>query len=215
MLATILIRAPLVLFPLLGVPEPPRDCQLELLTPQALEERTLGEFDRQVMAFVTLHRQVARSLPPAHMFLDDEGGLASDELRESLVAARPLARPGAFFTPAVAELLKRRIDDALLYGVGSSAMPLYEPLPGEPAPTVNQPFPSVLGSVRWPARRAPRGRRAPIVPSRGSTRANDAPPRPLRPHRAPHSPPERRDRAARHRGAHASCRAGAARRRPR
>ena len=151
MLATILIRAPLVLFPLLGVPEPPRDCQLELLTPQALEERTLGEFDRQVTAFVTLHRQVARSLPPVHMFLDDEGGLASDELRELLVAARPLARPGAFFTPAVAELLKRRIDDALLYGVGSSAMPLYEPLPGEPAPTVNQPFPSVLGSVQWPA----------------------------------------------------------------
>jgi len=151
MLATILIRAPLVLFPLLGVPEPPRDCQLELLTPQALEERTLGEFDRQVTAFVTLHRQVARSLPPVHMFLDDEGELASDELRELLVAARPLARPGAFFTPAVAELLKRRIDDALLYGVGSSAMPLYEPLPGEPAPTVNQPFPSVLGSVQWPA----------------------------------------------------------------
>jgi hypothetical protein len=30
-------------------------------------------------------------------------------------------------------------------------MPLYEPLPGEPAPTVNQPFPSVLGSVQWPA----------------------------------------------------------------
>jgi hypothetical protein len=151
MLATILIRAPLVLFPLLGVPEPPRDCQLELLTPQALEERTLGEFDRQVTAFVTLHRQVARSLPPVHVFLDDEGGLASDELRESLVAARPLARPGVFFTPAVAELLKRRIDDALLYGVGSSAMPLYEPLPGEPAPAVNQPFPSVLGSVQWPA----------------------------------------------------------------
>jgi len=151
MLATILIRAPLMLFPLLGVPEPPRDCQSELLTPQALEERTLGEFDRQVTAFVTLHRQVARSLPPVHMFLDDEGGLASDELRESLVAARPLARPGAFFTPAVAELLKRRIDDALLYGVGSSAMPLYEPLPGEPAPTVNQPFPPVLGSVQWPA----------------------------------------------------------------
>ncbi len=151
MLATILIRAPLVLFPLLGVPEPPRDCQLELLTPQALEERTLGEFDRRVTAFVTLHREVARSLPPVHMFLDDEGGLASDELRESLVAARPLARPGVFFTPAVAELLKRRIDDALLYGVGSSAMPLYEPLPGDPAPTVNQPFPSVLGSVQWPA----------------------------------------------------------------
>ena len=151
MLATILVRVPLVLVPLLPFPAPPRDCQLELLTPQALEERTLGEFDRQVMAYVTLHRQLARFLPPIHMFFDDEGGLVSDELRASLVAARPLARPGSFFTPAVAELLKRRIDDALLYGAGYGAMPLYEPLPGEPAPTVNQPFPSVLGSVRWPA----------------------------------------------------------------
>ena len=160
MLATILVRVPLVLFPLLPFPDSPRDCQLELLTPQVLEERAVGEFDRRVAAYVTLHRQLARSLPPVQMFLDEEGAVVSDELRAALVAARPLAALGAFFTPAVGELLKRRIDDALFYGAGYGAMPLYEPLAGEPGPSVNQPFPSVLGSVQWPAL----VRALPIVP---------------------------------------------------
>ncbi len=151
MCATILIRVPLVLFPLLPFPDAPRDCQFELLTPQALEERTVGEFDRRVAHYMTLHRQLARSLPPVLAFLDGESARASDELRAALVAARPLAARGAFFTPAVGELLKRRLDDALLYGAGYSAMPLYEPVAGEPAPGVNQPFPPVLGSVQWPA----------------------------------------------------------------
>jgi hypothetical protein len=151
MLATILIRVPLVLAPLLTLPEAPRGCELEVLTPQALEERTLGEFHKRVRTYVTLHRHLARSLPPTYMFFDEEGALLSDALRAALVAARPHARPGGFFTPAVADVLQRRIDDALLYGVGHSGMPLYEPLPGEAGPTVNQPFPAVLGSVQWPA----------------------------------------------------------------
>jgi hypothetical protein len=154
MLATILTRIPLVLVPLLPLPDSPRDCQLEVLTPQALEERTLGEFDRQVSAYVVLHRHLARSLPPLHMFPvfpDEEGTLVSDELRAALVVVRPQARQGGFFTPALGELLKRRLDDALLHGAGYAAMPMYEPLPGEPAPTVNQPFPFVLESVQWPA----------------------------------------------------------------
>lgn len=150
MLATILIRVPLVLAPLLPLPSSPPNCRLDVLTPQGLEERTLGEFDREVSGYVTLHRYLARSLPPVHLF-GEEGTLVSDELRAALIAARPLASPGGFFTPAVGELLKRRLDDALLYGAGHLATPIYEPLRGEPAPTVNQPFPLVLGSVQWPA----------------------------------------------------------------
>jgi len=151
MLATILIRLPLVLVPLLPLPDSPRDCQLEALTPQVLEERTIDEFDRQVSAYVSLHRRLARSISPVHMLLDEESSLVSDELRAALVAARPQARAGGFFTPAVGELLKGRLDDALLYGAGHTAMPMYEPLLGEPVPTVNQPFPFVVGSVQWPA----------------------------------------------------------------
>jgi hypothetical protein len=151
MLATIFIRLPFVLAPLLPLQDVSRDCDLEVLTPQVLEERALGEFDKRVAAYVTLHRYLARSLPPVHLLFDEEEALVSDELRAALVAARPHAQPGGFFTSAVGIVLQRRIDDALLYGAGQRAMSLYEPLPGEPGPIVNQPFPAVLGSVQWPA----------------------------------------------------------------
>jgi hypothetical protein len=160
MLATVLIRVPLLLFPLLPVPQSALECQFEVLAPQALEERTLEVFDRQVTAYVTLHRRLARALLPVRMFSDEEGTLVSDDLRASLVAARPQAGPGDFFPPAVAEVLRRRLDEALLDGVGYDAMVMYEPLPGEPAPAVNEPFPLVLRSVQWRAL----NRTLPVIP---------------------------------------------------
>jgi len=152
MLATIFVRFPLALIPLLPLPDSPRDCQLEVLTPQALEERTLDEFHGRVSAYVMVHRYLARSLPPVHLFLDEEATLVNDELRTALVAAYPQAGPGRIFTPAVGELLRKRIDDALRYRVVHGPMTGYEPLWGEPPPMVNQPFPPVLvGSAYWPA----------------------------------------------------------------
>ena len=151
MVATIFIRIPLALVPLLPLPDSPRDCRLEVLTPQAFEERTLDEFQGRVSAYVMVHRYLARSLSPVHMFLDEEATLVNDELRTALVAAYPQARPGRIFTPAIGELLRERIDHALRYGVVHGPMTGYDPLSGEPPPTVNQPFPPVLGSAYWPA----------------------------------------------------------------
>jgi len=151
MLATVLIRLPLVMIPLLPISDSPRDCQLAALTPQALEKCAVHEFDRRLDAYVLLRRHLVSSLPPTHGFVDEAGMLVSDDLRAGLVAARSDARVGDFFTPAIGEVLKRQLDAALLYGARHAAMPMYEPLAGEPSPTVNHPFPLVLGSVQWPA----------------------------------------------------------------
>jgi hypothetical protein len=151
MLATIFVRIPLALVPLLPLPDSPRDCRLEVLTPQALEERTLDEFHGRVSAYVMVHRYLARSLAPVHMFVDEEATLVNEELRTALVAAYPQAGPGRIFTPAVGELLRTRIDHALRYGVVHRPMTGYERLWGEPAPMVNQAFPPVLESAYWPA----------------------------------------------------------------
>jgi hypothetical protein len=151
MLATIFVRVPLALVPLLPLPDSPRDCQLEVLTPQVLEERTLDQFHGRVSAYVMVHRYLARSLAPVHLFVDEEATLVNDELRTALVAAFPHARPGRIFTPAIGELLRTRIDHALRYAVVHGLMTGYEPLWGEPPPVVNQAFPSVLESAYWPA----------------------------------------------------------------
>jgi hypothetical protein len=148
MLATILIHVPLVLVPLLPLAEPTRDCQLEVSRHSAIEESALREFEASVETYVDLHRRLARWMSPAQLF--DEGGVLGDELRDVIVAARPEARQGDFFTPPVAEVFRARIDIALLHGVAGVAAQLYAPLPGEVAPAVNQPFPMVFGTVQWP-----------------------------------------------------------------
>lgn len=137
MVAAILVYVPLILFP---PPHPMSDCLLEVLRPQAIEERTLAEFDRRVQDYVALHRRLAAWVPPAEVF-DDEGGFFANELRGMLVAARPDAREGDFFTSSVAVVLTARIDVALLHGIGGVGAPLFDPLLWEPAPAVNEPFP--------------------------------------------------------------------------
>ena len=72
MLATTLVHVSLTLLPLLQRPHPTRDCQLEVLTPQAIEARAVAEVDANVDAYVTLHRHFVRALPMTQM-LDDEG----------------------------------------------------------------------------------------------------------------------------------------------
>lgn len=148
MLASVLVHVPLVLVPLLPLPEPTRDCQLEVLRLSAIEESALAEFDTSVQTYVALHRRLARWMTPAQLF--DEGGFLGDELRAVIIAARPQARQGGFFTSPVAEVFRARIDFALLHGVASVAARLYTPLPGEAAPAVNEPFPMVPGAVQWP-----------------------------------------------------------------
>jgi hypothetical protein len=147
MLATILVHLPLALVPLL---QPPTslECQLEVLTPMAIEERSLATFNTNVDAYLTLHRQLARTLPPPEMF-DDEDPFFADELRRALVAARPGAKPGHFFTPPVAESFRHRIDLALAY-TGGSAIPFrHDPFMDRQAAAVNEPLLIVPDPIAW------------------------------------------------------------------
>jgi hypothetical protein len=126
MLATILVQVPLIITPLLQAPTPP-PCQLEVLTPMAMEERSLATFNANIDTYMTLQRRLARALPPSEMF-DEEDSLVADELKRVLVAARPFARQGEFFSPGVALVLRQRLDEALPW------MPLTIVLPTIPRP---------------------------------------------------------------------------------
>jgi hypothetical protein len=146
MLATIFVHVPLAVLPLLQVPPAPRECQLEVLTPFAVEQQALTEFRANVDAYLTLHRRLARALPAVSAF-DDEGSPFADELRAAIIAARPWARPGAFFTPGIAELFRQRIDGALLDTAEYPVLRAEEALINAEAPAVNGPSPAIPG--RW------------------------------------------------------------------
>ena len=110
MLAWIVLQVPLALFPATTPPT----CQLEVLSPSALEERTLNDFDQRIDRYVRLHRRLERDLPPEHLFGDMEDmPIAVDALHNAMVAARPNVRAGTFFTPGVAELLTARLARAI------------------------------------------------------------------------------------------------------
>jgi len=110
MLAWIVLQVPLALIP---APTPPT-CQLEVLSPSALEERTLHDFDQRIDRYVRLHRRLERDLPPEHLFGDFEDmPIAVDALHNAMIDARPNARAGTFFTPGVTELLITRLARAI------------------------------------------------------------------------------------------------------
>ena len=69
MLASIVLQVPLALF---AAHTPLPTCQLEVLTPVALEERVIDDFNQRVDRYVRLHRRLERSLPPEHLFGDLE-----------------------------------------------------------------------------------------------------------------------------------------------
>jgi hypothetical protein len=107
MLAALVFQVPLALFP--ATTPPP--CQLEVLSPTALEERALQTFDRRVHWYVRLHRRLERSLPPEHLFGDLEYmPMAVEALHAAMADARPNARAGGFFTPDLAEVLIARLE---------------------------------------------------------------------------------------------------------
>jgi hypothetical protein len=150
MMAATLIRLSLTALPLVPVPQPAGDCRLEVLTPQGLEARTVAEFDARVDAYLTLHRRIARAITTTRI-VDDEEPFFQEELRAALLAARPQAQQGGFFTPAVADVIRDRIRRSFASVRNELPVPLYEPLAGEAGPAVNRPFPLVTGPLTWPA----------------------------------------------------------------
>jgi hypothetical protein len=144
MLATILVHVPLAIAPLLQPAFPP-ECQLDVLTPVAIEERALTEFNANIDEYLALQRRLARAL---EMF-DDEDPFFADELRSALVAARPGARPGSVFTPRVADAVRQRIDIALAYAGGSAIPFSHDAMMISGRARVNEPLHIVPDPFAW------------------------------------------------------------------
>ena len=152
MLALIVLQLPLALSP---NPVPPT-CPLEVLPPSVVEERVLRTFDDSVNRYVRLHRRLERSLPPEHLFDDSEDmSMATDALHAALIDARPSAREGSVFTPAVAYVLSGRLERAIA-GLGRTPAEVWLAMnrgymSGVPEIRVNDRFPPIRYARIWPA----------------------------------------------------------------
>ena len=156
MVTTILAAVSFVLLPMLQRPQPTGACRLEVLTPLAMEQRAVIQFDYAVDRYVALHRRIDRSLPPERLFDDAEEMFAARaELREAILAARPGARQGDIFTRRVAAAFVDTLDYAIRecgYDPADILADINaERLPGTPMPHVNGTYPWGLGSAMWAA----------------------------------------------------------------
>ena len=152
MLAWIVLQLPLALSPT----SVPPTCQLEVLPPAALEERVLRDFDGRITEYVRLHRRLERSLPPEHLFSDEEDmSLAVDALHAAMVDARPSAPEGSIFTPAAAYLLSAKLERAIA-SLGRTPGEIWIAMnrgftTGAPDIRVNDRFPAIRYARIWPA----------------------------------------------------------------
>ena len=156
MFGTFILTLSLAALPQVHRPAPPPDCELEVLPPQALDDRAIAEFNAAVDRYVLLHRRLERYLPPEQMFDDPEAMLeARDDLADMLRAARPNARAGNIFSAGPAQLLRRTIANTLLrHGYDPKDMIGWlneDPLPGSKRPEVNGRYDWGLGASMWPA----------------------------------------------------------------
>ena len=156
MTAALIVSLALVAPPQVQAPVRPPDCELEVLTPQTLEELALSEFRQGVDAYVRLHRRLERYLPPEQMFDDPEEMLeASDVLAAAIRAARPNARPGIIFKTGPTQLFRTIIRNTLQekrYFAGEMIAWLNDERdPKAWPPEVNGRYDWKLGAWMWPA----------------------------------------------------------------
>ena len=156
MLGPFILLASFTLAPQVHPPARPPDCELEVLSPQTLDERALAEFNAAVDEYVWLHRLLERSFPPEQMFDDPEEMIkAADGLARALRNARPHAKPGNIFSAGPAHLFRRIIGETLVrYEYEPKDLIGWlndEPLPGARLPKVNGRYDWGLGAWMWPA----------------------------------------------------------------
>ena len=121
--------------------------------PLAARQPTGGidAFAENVAAYVALHRQAERFLPPQRNYVDPEEGLAyAAALRRALCALRPHAREGDVFAPAADEI-RRRVRYALrAHGIEVRDLLLEmidDTEEGARPPAVNEPLSWALGNL--------------------------------------------------------------------
>jgi hypothetical protein len=82
--------------------------------PAGTRADALGVFDERLAAYAVLHQRLEASLAPMAPIIDMRSiFLARESLASAIRTARPNARQGDVFTPAVADVLRTVIGDAL------------------------------------------------------------------------------------------------------
>jgi hypothetical protein len=93
--------------------------------PPADRAAALAQFEQRLGGYVALHRRLEGPLPPSDSSVSGRSSLlASRYLGSAIKAARPNARQGDIFTPAVADLFRNDIVDAM--DDGEVEMPIPE-----------------------------------------------------------------------------------------
>jgi hypothetical protein len=115
----------------------------------------LQPFHDAVSDYAKLHRRLEKQVRQLHVTEHAEEIFdASDALANAIKAARPTAREGDLFTPAVANVFRERIADALTAGGFHPeeviAASLEEADEEAPLPVVNGRFPWLRGAAMWP-----------------------------------------------------------------
>jgi hypothetical protein len=116
------------------------------------EERALQRFGQAVSEYARLHHQLERSLPPLEV-TDDMEALyeAIDALADRIREARPHAREGDIFDPAVSHFLRIRIETTLRdheIDLGELLADIMADVPpGTERPRVNERFPWEWGAA--------------------------------------------------------------------
>lgn len=151
MLSLVTLSIPALVLPL--VLPPPADCQHGRLGDAAADERAIVAFEAAAEDYVALHRRLERAWPPGWFLADpEEAEMAAEAMRAALRDARPQAAQGSLFTPAVADVLRFRIANAIRDGAYDLASITW-PDDGEGGwkPVVNQPLPWGVTGMKWPA----------------------------------------------------------------
>jgi hypothetical protein len=148
----VILSIPALVLPL--VLPPPAPCQFERLGNPAEDANAVVAFEAAVQDYVALHRRLERVWPPEFLLTDPEQAeMAAEILRTALREARPNAAQGGLFTPAVADVFRFRIAEAMEEGEYWHAVMAWPPDGADDAdrwqPEVNQPIPWGVTAVRW------------------------------------------------------------------
>lgn len=120
------------------------------------DQRVPAEFVDFVNYYAALQRTVITSLGPPLIWPDAEPMLRQQKrFANAMRDARPVARAGDVFTPAVARYFRTRIE-AIVWKTGLDVATAFEPPDDDevviaPVPCVAEPVPWNAGPVMWPS----------------------------------------------------------------
>ena len=148
-MVTLITSVPLLLLIPLSMPVQ-ATCTVEQVEATALEAPILGNFNKRVFAYMTIHDEVERQVWPGGPFENaDDMEQALLAMRSGIRAARPTARRGDIFTADVGSLIRRRIEERLVACDQTVEDVLSfineERLPHAGKPAIHKPFPWDLG----------------------------------------------------------------------